>query len=237
MIIRLFVAVVIILALSYAYQQFRKLGPGKRKQSGIKLALYLTAGVILLLIATGRVHWITALFAGIVPFLSRLIPLAIRVLPFISQLKKQRMAGRMNWGDTSTLQSRFLKLQLDQDSGRIMGEVLAGLYAGKTLSELSAEEVNQLADYYRQEDPESLRLLQAFLQQTRGGSEERYEGNPRGGMSRSEALAVLGLEGEPSEGDIIGSHKKLMQRLHPDRGGSTYLAAKVNQAKDVLLGR
>lgn len=239
MIIRLFIAILVIVALSYAFNQFRRQPKAKRKKLSLKFALYLLGGVILLLIATGRVHWITAVFAGIIPFMSRLIPLAIRIMPFLSQVQKQRMAGRMAWGNTSTMQTRFLKLELDQDSGTIRGEILSGLFAGKTLAQLSHSEAQQLLDYYQTHDRESQNLLFAYLQHRQQGDSFQRSGGAEsasrnGGMSRSEALEVLGLEEGASQADIVAAHKKLMQRLHPDRGGSNYLAVKVNQAKTLL---
>lgn len=58
---------------------------------------------------------------------------------------------------------------------------------------------------------------------------------PAGGMAREEALAVLGLEGEPGDDEIQAAHKRMIVRAHPDQGGSDYLAAKVNEARRVLL--
>lgn len=242
MIIRLFIAILVIIAVSYAYNQYRQQPKSKRKKLVLKSGFWLVGGAVLLLVATGRVHWITAIFAGIVPFISRIIPLAIRILPFLSQLQKQRMAGRMFSGDTSTLHTRFIRLNMDQDSGRLTGEVLEGLFAGKTLEELSQDEVRELLDFYRQNDPESEKLLYAFLQYrnrnenfSRPGGEA--PGSRGGDMSRSEAYEILGLEEGASKQEILAAHKKLMQRLHPDRGGSNYLAIKVNQAKDLLTKR
>lgn len=239
MIVRLFIAVLVLIALSYAFNRFRRQPAAQRKKLSLKVVLYLLAGVILLLIATGRVHWITAVFAGIIPFMSRLIPLAIRIAPFLSQLQKQRMAGRMGWGNTSTMQTRFLKLELDQDSGTIVGEIISGLFAGKTLAQLSHEEAQELLDYYQTHDRESQNLLFAYLQHhkqdenfKRAGGAESASRN--GGMSHGEALEILGLEEGASQEEISAAHKKLMQRLHPDRGGSNYLAVKVNQAKALL---
>lgn len=235
MIVRLFVAILMLIALSYAFNQFRRQPTEKRKKLGLKFALYLVAGVILLLIATGRVHWITAIFAGIIPFMSRLIPLALRVLPFLSQLQKQGSTG-----NTSKLQTRFLKLDLNQESGSITGEILSGLFAGKTLGELSHSEAQELLDYYQSHDRESHKLLFAYLQhRNRGDSFQSGAGEEStarsGDMSRKEALEILGLEEGASQKDIATAHKKLMQRLHPDRGGSNYLAVKVNQAKALLM--
>jgi hypothetical protein len=56
-------------------------------------------------------------------------------------------------------------------------------------------------------------------------------------MSEAEALEVLGLGADAEESEINESHRRLMQLIHPDRGGSAYFAVKVNQAKDILLGR
>lgn len=72
-----------------------------------------------------------------------------------------------------------------------------------------------------------------------GGSGSSRAGGPppKGAMSRDEALDVLGLTGRPSDDEIKGAHRRLMAKVHPDHEGSTYLASKINQAKDVLLGK
>ena len=56
------------------------------------------------------------------------------------------------------------------------------------------------------------------------------------GMERAEAMAILGLKGEPTRDEITAAHKRMIVRAHPDQGGSDYLAAKVNEARQVLLG-
>ena len=70
-----------------------------------------------------------------------------------------------------------------------------------------------------------------------GGSDDRGRSGSSGNMSRSEALAVLGLREGCTSDDIREAHRRMMKSAHPDAGGSDYLAAKVNEAKDVLLGK
>jgi hypothetical protein len=240
MIIRLFLAIILIIVISYAVQRFRRQPPAMRRKLAVRLGLYGLAGGVLLLVVTGRAHWLTAVFAGIIPFLSRIIPLAIKVLPFLGQLRKHRVG----LGEQPTLHSRFLKLELHQNSGRVGGQVLEGLFAGNSLDDLNQRQLQELLDYYHQADPESFRLLQAYLQQQHRDWTFDYgnRGNDGGagaaqqsGLSRREAFEILGLEDGASDEEILTAHKKLMQRLHPDRGGSNYLAVKVNQAKDLLI--
>jgi hypothetical protein len=72
-----------------------------------------------------------------------------------------------------------------------------------------------------------------------GGADDPPRDVPRGrraGMSRAEALEVLGLREGASEEEIRSAHRRLIVRGHPDKGGTDYLAAKINEAKDVLLG-
>jgi hypothetical protein len=69
-----------------------------------------------------------------------------------------------------------------------------------------------------------------------GGSRDIPTGR-RGTMSRGEALNVLGLQDGATEADIRAAHRRLIVQIHPDKGGTSYLAAKINEAKDVLLRR
>ena len=89
-------------------------------------------------------------------------------------------------------------------------------------------------------------LLQAYLdrvhgddwrQRANGGREQPRDPGHAGEMSREEALQILGLGADAGEAEIVEAHRRLMQKLHPDRGGSAYLAARINLAKDILLGK
>jgi DnaJ-domain-containing protein 1 len=130
---------------------------------------------------------------------------------------------------------------LDHDSGNMDGEVLAGQFQGKKLSELDLTQIRQLLDQYSRMDDESYALLEAYLDRVHG-EQWRQPGDGQGPgtvsagpMNEQEAREILGVSEQASAEEITGAHRRLMQKLHPDRGGSTYLAAKINQAKDTLL--
>ena len=131
-------------------------------------------------------------------------------------------------------------MQLAHDSGDLQGEVLKGSYQGWRLADMDRQQLEELMGWCRSQDEESTRLLDSYLQQRFPGEGPfgRPQGNTGGSqdMNRQEALAILGLAEDASREDIVAAHRSLIQKLHPDRGGNDYLAAKINQAKDFLLG-
>ncbi len=238
MFLRLILALIVIVFLFYGLAYFRQQPKNQQKKLSWKAASIVVISVVLLLIATGRVHWLTGIIAAMIPFLKRLIPIAIRLLPFLSQLQRKHGSSTIHTGNNSKVQSDYLIISLDHDTGDMEGEVIAGLFSGKKLNQLSKTQLQELLDYYEKQDSESHELLFAYLK--RHYDEEAFcrnnatELNTQE-MSHSEALEILGLKNPAGKEEIIRAHKKLMQKLHPDRGGSNYLAAKVNQAKDFLL--
>jgi hypothetical protein len=150
-------------------------------------------------------------------------------------------------GQTSQVRTDALEMELDHDSGRMDGRCLKGSFAGRTLSSLSKSELMRLLAELRASDAESAILLEAYLDhfwpnwrdREADEADRAADRRARGGnrMSREEALEVLGLEPGASEEEIRAAHRKLMKKVHPDQGGSDYLAARINEAKDVLLGR
>lgn len=153
-------------------------------------------------------------------------------------------------GQTSDVETRYLRMKLDHDSGQLSGTVLAGPCRGRRLDELGLEEMRELLRECRVEDEPSVPILEAYLDRAHGadwrdrrsgasagsaGGGGRDQPQPSGGMTREEAFEILGLQPGASKIEIRDAHRRLMLKIHPDQGGSTYLAAKINQAKDALL--
>jgi hypothetical protein len=142
-------------------------------------------------------------------------------------------------GRASTARSAMIEMRLDHDTGVMTGRVLAGAFAGRAVETLSRPELLSLRQELKRDDPDGVNLLEAYLDRRFAGWREADQGERerRGGgaMSRREALEVLGLTEGANAADIVRAHRTLMKKFHPDHGGSTTLAARVNQAKDVLM--
>lgn len=148
-------------------------------------------------------------------------------------------------GQQSRVWTDFIEMRLDHDTGDMEGMVLQGAYEGRFLSDMSLDDLLELLTECRASDEQAAQLLMAYLDRAHeewraraGDAGEESSGGAGGGgpMSVPEAYEILGLEPNASHSDIRKAHRKLMKRLHPDQGGSTYLAARVNEAKDLLLG-
>jgi hypothetical protein len=146
-------------------------------------------------------------------------------------------------GQTSRVGSQFLELELDHDSGAMRGTIVAGSKRGASLDELPVEALAGLVSEF---DEESRALLVAYLDRRDAGWREHAQADAATGrgsaassgkMSEQEAYQILGLEPGASVDDITQAHRRLMKRLHPDQGGSTYLATRINEAKEVLTRR
>jgi hypothetical protein len=149
---------------------------------------------------------------------------------------------RKSAGQTSRVRSPYFEMELDHDSGVMRGRILAGTHQGEALESLDVKTlVAMLADI----DDDSRALLMAYLDRRDAGWREHADGDTHAGrgaassgkMTEEEAYQILGVEPGASDGDISRAHRTLMKKLHPDQGGSTYLAARVNEAKDVLFRR
>jgi DnaJ-domain-containing protein 1 len=147
-------------------------------------------------------------------------------------------------GQTSQVRSAYIEMQLDHDSGTMQGRILAGRYAGVSLDALDPP---TLIGLLSEMDDDSRALLAAYLDRRAPSWRENVQGDagarsglgsPRSGkMTEEEAYQILGIQPGASAQDVTRAHRTLMKKLHPDQGGTTYLAARVNEAKDVLLRR
>jgi hypothetical protein len=155
--------------------------------------------------------------------------------------------GNLNWGrrsegQKSSVRTEMLAMELDHDSGTLDGEVLVGEFKGKRLKSMTLEQLLGLLRECQTASDQSAGLLEAYLDRTHHdwrrttGSRKSTGARPSGAMTREEAYAVLGLKPNCGEKEIRAAHRRLMKQLHPDSGGSDYLAAKINQAKDTLVG-
>jgi hypothetical protein len=151
--------------------------------------------------------------------------------------------GEKSAGQRSRVATSLLAMELDHDTGRMDGTVLAGPFKDRPLSSLNDAELKAFHQQCSAVRDQSRALFEAWLDRTRAGWRDAWQTGPRGNsgaapsgaMSRAEALAVLGLGEGATKEEIRAAHRRLMKEFHPDRGGSDYLAAKINQAKEVLL--
>jgi len=183
-----------------------------------------------------------------VRFLPELLPellglVGVAVVGFLTRWLRQYLAGGGGFStpdgkQRTEVRTAFLRAWIDHATGDVGGAVMAGRFAGRTLDSLSDAE---LIDLHGESaaDGDSARVLESYLDRRLGPNWQTAQSPPprsRSDMSRDEALSVLGLaEGATAE-EIRAAHRRLIQRVHPDVGGSADLAARINRAKDVLLG-
>jgi hypothetical protein len=146
--------------------------------------------------------------------------------------------GNKSAGQTSSVRTDMLEMTLDHDSGDMDGMVRQGEFTGRRLSTLSPAELDMVLADARQRDAQAAQLLEAFIQRRQqrgnGGRQSAATGGSRA-MTVEEAYAVLGLPPGSSREDVQQAHRNLMKKYHPDQGGTTYLASKINEAKELLL--
>ncbi len=208
---------------------FMRVDPA-RLAGAIRLAGPITlavAGVVLALLGRGGV-------AGV---------LLSGALGWYGYTRRRRGAQKPTPGKRSSVRTAALEMELDHDSGGLEGMVLAGTFEGRMLGALNLSELLTLYGELSG-DAESRQLLEAYLDGRHPVWRENLEADVRRGqrvapgsgpMTKEEAYKVLGLETGATAADIRKAHRSLMQRLHPDVGGSSFLAARINEAKDVLL--
>ena len=192
--------------------------------------LVLTLVLALFFFATGRLSWgliaLGAMAAGVGAEMTR---------------RGVRRGGTGAGGQTSEIETKFLRVTLHHDTGHMEGEVLSGSFAGRKLSDLTLDDLMALLAQCQADDAQSAQVLESYLDRNHadwrraaGGGREAGKASS-GRMSRREAWETLGLKPGASVADIKKAHRRLIAKVHPDHGGSTALAAKINEAKEILL--
>ena len=235
--ILLLIALVAVLILFSWYKRV----PKAKQRRFRNRALLIGGGIILFLaLITGKLHPLFAALAALVPIAYRAVGLYqtfSTIRSFTSRMKAGASPGPTP-GQTSEVETEFLRMRLDHDTGEMDGTVLQGRYEGRALRGLGLPELLELLDECRA-DRQSMAVLEAYLDRVHEdwrGHRRPPPGRSPDGMNEDEARAVLGVGPDATREEIVQAHRRLMQRLHPDRGGSDYLAAKLNAAKDLLLG-
>ncbi len=227
---KLLLGVLILAGLMWAMSWYAK-APDARRNSAIKSALlYGIAIALLLLVVTGRIPLIFAAISAAIPFIHRLI--AFKGLIGIVG----RFAGQ-KFGPT-TLTTQWLIVEYDLGTRRLDALVTRGEFEHSRLSTLNEAQLNRLLIEVK-EDFQSRAAVNAYiLSQHAGGApgaNQHSSSAPHSDISVDQAYEILNLKVGATAGEIKRAHKKLMQKMHPDRGGSGYLAAQINAAKDLLL--
>ena len=249
---RLIILLAVAIGVLYFLHWLRNTPPEKVSRLLKKTALWGGIGVLMILAVSGRLHWLFAALGAAVPVLLRgmsLLRNAVLLRQLLASLGLAGGAPAAGAGgrrQNSSIRTRFFEMVLDHATGAMDGTVLEGPRQGTRLSELPLDALLELYDVCRREDGQSAAVLEAYLdrsyadwrEQAGVGDADQEPGRAAPGageMTREEAYAVLGLHAGASTQEIRDAHRQLMQKLHPDRGGSTYLASKINQAKDLLL--
>ncbi len=237
---KLILIVAVVLAFVILIRRTQNLPPHKRK--GAYFQIFLGGAVLGVIVLTfmGKMHWVGAALTGVFVAARQALPLLLRFIPALTSLR-----GRASGPEPrkSEVRSMILKMTLDHDTGEINGVVLEGPYKDWLLKELDREGLIDLMNYCTSRDADSAQLLSSYFEQrfpdenveNHDGPEAQEGGS--GSLTEKEARSILGVTESATNEEIISAHRSLIQKLHPDRGGNDYLAAKINEAKDYLLDR
>ena len=188
--------------------------------------------VLVAFLALERTSLALAVVGGLTPLRARAF----------AQWRRRQAASAPPQGQSSEIETDYLPMHLDHGTGAMRGTVRRGRVQGRDLATLSREELVALWHECRLEDAQGAKLLEAYLDRlmpgwrAAGRAEDAKPSRASGGMSREEAYAILGLAADAGEAEIREAYQRLMLKNHPDRGGSSYLAAQINRAREVLLG-
>ena len=222
------IIIVILLIAAMLFISWYKRAPPEKRTKGL---IYAGIAVIALLVATGRLNPLMgALVAGL-----GVLQRVLSAVQMFDSFKGLGGGGAKN--QSSDVATDYLKMSLDHETGTMQGQVLKGQFAGRALGELKLAELAALYNECIANDPKSVQILNSYLGRRFGDKWRDGVGAKiaSGDISREEAYEILGLKPGASNQEVVEAHRRLMQKMHPDRGGSTYLASQINRAKDLLL--
>ncbi|HMR03375.1 MAG TPA: DnaJ domain-containing protein [Candidatus Competibacter phosphatis] len=233
MLIRVLLVAAVLIGLYLLVRKLRRSGSIARLPR--LLAAAGIAGFLMLLTVRGGAEIAVPLLAVLAPLLLRWLQLPSPSTTATGQTSRNQ----------SAVTTRFLVMTLDHVSGIMTGTVREGRFASRSLQDLTRPELLEL---WRecQPDPQSTAVLEAYLDrhvdagwrnQADTERKDRTQATEHDHMDRAEAYRVLGLQSGADRDEIQAAYRRLIQRVHPDQGGSSDLAARINQARDVLLRR
>ena len=205
----------------------RRANPKKIQGLMVVLTGLVAAAIILFLVTSGRM--------GNLGWLLFLLPLLLRWRAIKQALGNM---GGPTPGKNSDIETAYLRMTLEHDTGVLRGTVLQGQFEGRLLEEMTVEDIVGLLQECRVNDPQSADVLETYLDRVHGAEWRAGSGGAAAGdgsMSQAQAYEILGLQPGVSDDEIRDAHRTLLKANHPDRGGSTWLAAQINRAKDLLL--
>jgi hypothetical protein len=218
--------------------------------AGLLLLIYLFVNANPANLARG-LKW-AAIVAAVLLFLFLLLserfafiwlPLTL-IFPYLRRIRSLfgGFRGAGSGSASSDVSTPYLRMRLDHETGAMTGTVLAGGFSGMLIEEMSRADLLALLRECRAADEEGARLLEAYLDRLHPDWRAEFGAGqsaqpPRGGtdMTVEEAYEILGLKPDADAAAIKAAHHRLMMQLHPDHGGTDYLATQINRARDVLL--
>lgn len=213
------------------------------KAGKIKIAMIVLGLLFVLAALTGRANAVFAIIGAAMTQVMRFAPLLIKFAPGLAKHFGGALGSGGHAGQSqSRVRTKTLVMTLDHASGKMDGDIIAGEFSGKRLSELSTDELKRFYTECTTSDPDAIRVLQAYVARERADWEDAPSDQSTSdqaklgdGITVREAYDILGLEPGATKDDVTQAHRSLMMQFHPDKGGSNYLASKVNDAKKVLL--
>ena len=233
MLIKLIFAIGFMIAAFTFIHKFKKAPPEQRKSWLLKATIAVVLLAIVIAAFTGRVHFA----AGLVAIGATAARFGMRWGWPLMKMWFAKTGGR------ATFRSQYLVINVNASNGSMEGQIIKGEHADKSLGNLSEEELQTLQHFFANHDKKSYYLLTAYIRSRgftqQGPSQEQFNQQqaspPQTQTSVNEALEIFGFKEMPTRKEIIAAHRRLISKLHPDKGGSDYLAARVNQARETLL--